>query len=113
MNGTVLNILGKIVPILVLLMFIIVPIFIVYGFITVFSPKLRGKMMSKEVKALNVMLENSKDELAALSKTATNLQKEILEENEEDLTDIATTKANINKEAIEVTAEAIKKGLSK
>lgn len=106
MNNTIFNIMFTIVPILVVAIFI-------FTFIMIFSPKARGKMLSKQVKALNIMLENSKDELAALSKTATNLQKEILEQNEEDLKDIATTKANINKEAIEVTAEAIKKGLSK
>ena len=106
MNNTIFNIMFTIVPILVFAIFI-------FTFIMIFSPKARGKMLSKQVKSLNIMLENSKDELAALSKTATNLQKEILEQNEEDLKDIATTKANINKEAIEVTAEAIKKGLSK
>jgi F0F1-type ATP synthase membrane subunit b/b' len=98
-------------------MFTIVPILVVaifiFTFTMIFSPKARGKMLSNQIKSLNSMLENSKDDIASLSKTATNLQKEILEQNEENLKDIATTKANINKDAIEITAEAIKKGLNK
>lgn len=77
------------------ILFIIVPIFIAAGFIftfaMIFSPKLRGKMMSKQIKAAKYMLD----------------------ETEEDLKDMSTRGANISKEGIEITTRAIKDGLTK
>ena len=74
--------------------FIIVIILIIAGFIftfgMMFSPKLRGKMMSKQIKATKYMLE----------------------ETEDDLKDIADRGANATKDAIETTTRAIKKGLT-
>ncbi|MBE6039036.1 MAG: zinc ribbon domain-containing protein [Anaerofustis stercorihominis] len=54
------------------------------------SPKFRGKMMSREIKA----------------------QKYMMEESKEDLRDIATTSAEATSEGIKITAKAIKEGFS-
>lgn len=102
------------------IMFMIVPIisigiiaFVIVMMIKMFNPKSRSKMMGKSLESLKYMMEENADLLQDLSKTSTNLQKNILDENEDTLRDIATKKAKINKDAIEITAEAIKKGLSK
>lgn len=100
------NIIFTIVPILVVCIFI-------FTFAMILSPKLRGKMMSKQMKSLKYMMEDSEEILTDLSKSAINVQKNILDENEDTLKDIATKKANISKKGIETTVRAIKKGLDK
>ena len=79
-----MEILFTIVPILVAVVFILT-------FAMILSPKLRGKMMSNQIKATKYMLD----------------------ENEENLKDMATKSANISKEGIEITTRAIKDGLTK
>ncbi|MCI8588494.1 MAG: hypothetical protein HFG40_02460 [Bacilli bacterium] len=75
-------------------MFVVVPIFIVVVFILVvaqiISPKFRGKMMSRQVKAAKYMMEESK----------------------EDIRSISTDMAYATKDGIETTTRAIKKGLT-
>ena len=99
------------------IMFIMVPILaiciFIFCFAMMFSPKARSKMMGNQIQTLKHMMEDNKELLADLNKSAINVQKNILAENEDVLKDIATKKANINKEAIEITSEAIKKGLNK
>lgn len=60
MNGTIFK-----------AMFVIVPILIAAGFIytlaMIFSPKLRGKMMSRQIKAQKYMMEESMDDLRSIS----------------------------------------------
>ncbi len=74
--------------------FIIAPIFIAIIFILVIaqliSPKFRGKMMSRQVKATKYMIDGSK----------------------EDIQRISTDMAYATKEGIETTTRAIKKGFS-
>lgn len=110
MNHTLFNIMFTIVPILIVCGFI-------YIFAMMFSPKLRGKMMSKQIKSLKYMYEDSKDDLTNMTTTANNAfikaQKNILDQNEATLRDIATRKANINKESIETTVRSIRKGFEK
>ena len=52
-------------------MFIIVPIFIglvfIYVIAMLISPKFRGKMMSKQIKASKYMMDESKDDLKSIS----------------------------------------------
>ena len=101
------------------IMFIIVPLFIVCVFVLTIamfiSPKLRGKMMSRQIKATKYMFEESKDTLEDIVKTASdvyvNSSKSILDKHENTLKEMATKKANINKEGIEITAKAIKDGI--
>ena len=75
-------------------MFVIVPVFI--GIVFVFtiamfiSPKLRGKMMSRQIKA----------------------QKYMIDESKEDLKSISDTMAYVTKDGVKTTARAIKEGLT-
>ena len=75
-------------------MFIIVSIFIalVFAFTIaqIISPKFRGKMMSRQVKSVKYMVDESKDDIESIS----------------------TDMANATKEGVEITAHAIKKGFT-
>ncbi len=103
------------------ILFYIVPILIGITFVMTIalmvSPKLRGKLMSRQIKAAKHMMDYSKEDLKDLLSTSAdigiNAEKEILDNNEETMKDNATRKANISKEGIEITANAIKEGLSK
>ncbi len=102
------------------IMSIIVPIIaiaiIIFTFVMIFSPKLRGKMMSRQIKGVKYMMDESKDDLTNIATTAGDIaaktQKNILDQNEDILRDVATRKANVHKDAIETTVRAIKDGLS-
>ena len=73
---------------------IILPIFVMFVFIlaiaSIFSPKFRGKMMSKEVKARRYMIDEVKDDIESIS----------------------TNMADASKEGIKITTSAIKEGFS-
>lgn len=102
------------------ILFYVVPIFIGGTFIFVlamfFSPKLRGKMMSKQIKATKHMLDYTKEDLQDLMTTTAGMgidtEKNILDKHEDTMRSNATRKANINKEGIEITTKAIKDGLT-
>lgn len=101
-------------------MFVIVPIFIFIVFIftiaMIISPKIRGKMMSRQIKAAKYMLEEAQDDLSEMGTTMGKLtattENKILTENEELLKDSSRKKGNIAKEEIEIKTRAIKEGLS-
>ena len=90
------------------IIFYIVPILIAITFIftiaLIFSPKLRGKMMSKQIKATKHMLDYTKDDLQDLMTTSATMgidtEKTILDKNEDTLRNNVIRKANINKEGI-------------
>lgn len=102
------------------ILFYVVPILIGITFIMTIalmvSPKLRGKLMSRQIKATKHMLDYSKEDLKDILSTSAdigiNAEKEILDNNEETMMENATRKANINKKGIEITANAIKEGLN-
>lgn len=75
-------------------LFIIVPILIAVSFVfviaSIISPKIRGKMLSRQVKAMKYMVDESKD----------------------DLEDISTNMADASKEGIRITANAMKRGFT-
>ena len=75
-------------------MFIIVPIFIALVFVfiiaQIISPRFRGKMMSRQIKATKYMMDDSK----------------------EDIKNIYTDMAEATKDGIEITTRAIKKGFT-
>ena len=101
-------------------MFIVVPILVLCGFIftflMMFSPKLRGKFMARQLKSTKYMLDESKDDLASMATMAGNMgvqiRKNIMDENEDVLRDLSTREAEIAKDKIEITARAIRDGLS-
>ena len=74
-------------------MFVIVPILVAAGFVFViammFSPKLRGKFMSKQVKAMKYMVDESKD----------------------DIESITTNMADATKTGIKTTTKAVAEGI--
>jgi len=102
------------------ILFFIVPIFIGIIFIftisMIFSPKLRAKMMKKNLEATKYMLEETKEDLSDIITSASavgiNSKKKIMDEYEEVLTDLNIKEANTKKEAIKTTAKAIKDGFS-
>ena len=103
------------------ILFIIVPILIACTFIftimMILSPKFRGKLMARQIKATKYMLDESKDSLEAIGKTAgnigINIKKDILDENKDNLKNIARDEADIVKDSIKIKARAIKEGLTK
>lgn len=103
------------------LMFIIVPIFIgcvfVITIVSIISPKFRGKLMSRQIRATKYMIDESKDDLSNLGTTmgniGINVKKGILDQNEDTLRDLTIREANIDKEGIEIRTRAIKDGFSK
>lgn len=74
------------------IIFIIVQLFIIITFIVtlaiIISPKLRGKIMSRQIKAMKYMVDESK----------------------KDIENISINMANASKEGITITSKAIKKG---
>ena len=81
---------NNIMPVVFIAVFIVAAVFILFTILTIMSPKLRGKMMSKQIKAAKYMMDESK----------------------EDLQDISTNMANATKDGIETTTRAIKKGIT-
>ena len=87
------------------ILFYVVPILIGITFIMTIalmvSPKLRGKLMSRQIKATKHMMDYSKEDLKDILSTSAdigiNVEKEILDNNEETMRENATRKANINK----------------
>ena len=73
-------------------MFIVVGIIavgiFVFCFLLIFSPKIRGKMMSKHVKSTKYMMDESKDDIKSIS----------------------TDMAEATEDAVEITTRAIKRG---
>lgn len=76
------------------ILFIIVPIFIAIVFIFIIlqmvSPKFRGKLLSREVKSVKYMIDESKDDIASISNDM----------------------ADATKGGIETVTRAIKKGIT-
>ncbi len=99
------------------ILFIIVPILVGIVFIIVvamlISPKLRGKMMARQVKSMKYMLDESKEDLENMGKTAINVKKNIVGDNEESLKEISEKEGDIAAIGIEKKVRAIKKGLLK
>lgn len=98
------------------IMFIVVPILVFGGFIFTFalilSPKLRGKMMSRQIDATTHMMKYSKDSLSDLAGTALDIKKNILDKNEDVLKEMYTKEAEIEKDGIRIKTSAFKEGLT-
>lgn len=80
--------------IVLMIIFALAAIIIVFGiiftFLMIFSPKTKGKIMSKQVKAAKYMMDESK----------------------EDIESISSDLANATKDAVETTTRAVKKGIT-
>lgn len=110
MNMIIFDVLSVIVPIFILGMF-------VFTIIIMLSPKLRGKLMSRQIKATKYMMEDAKDDLNEIGTIAGDIQaqtrKNILDQNEEVLREVEKRSANIEKEGIKIKMRAMKDGFSK
>ena len=90
---------------------------VIFGFAiaTMFSSKLRGKMMSNHVKAMRHMTDMSKEDMKHITTTlgdvAVNARSNIINNNEDLLRDMANKQADINKGAVKTTFSAIREGL--
>ena len=101
-------------------LFIIVPIFIgvvfIFTFAMILSPKLRGKMMSRQIKSMKYMIDESKDTIEDIATSMGDISiksnKNIIDKNEENLKEIVKKSANISAPGIEATVRAIKKGFT-
>lgn len=97
-------------------MFIIFIVMFIFAIVYMLSPKLRGKLMSRQVKSLKHMVDMSKDDLTDITSTMGNIgvssAKNIIDNNEEGLRHISRKSADINKDAVEITSRAIKRGFS-
>lgn len=102
------------------IMFIIVSIIIGFGFIfvilSIVSPKFRGKLMSKQIKATKHMVDYSKEDIEDIGTNLGNIaiktKKNILDESEDTLRDITNREANIKKGYVKEMASAIHDGLT-
>lgn len=87
----------------------------VFVLLFMLSPKMRGKLMSNQIKAMRHMTDYSKDDLESmmsnLGQVSVDTKKKILDNNEDNLKDIADRTANIHKDAIKTTVSAIKDGI--
>lgn len=110
MNMIIFDALFVIVPILVLGIF-------VFTIIMMLSPKMRGKMMSRQIRATKYMMEDAKENLKEMGTIVGDInaqtKKNIIEKNEDILKDVEKRSANIEKEGIEVKMRAIRDGLSR
>ncbi len=102
----------NIIFIISIVIFVLMFIFIIS---MIFSPKLRGKMMSRQIKSLKYMADYSKDDIESamttLGNVSVNTKSNIINENEYKIKDIMDKSANMSKDAITTTVSAIKKGI--
>lgn len=102
------------------IMFIVVPLLMIlilgFGIAMMVSPKLRGKLMSRQIKSIKHMTDYAKEDLEDIGTTlgdvSINTAKNILDKNEDTLKDVVTRGANISKDGIEIVTGALKKGLT-
>lgn len=102
-----------------IMFFVVGGVFVaIFGYVIamIFNPKLRGRMMSNNIKAMKHMTDFSKEDMqdmiTQLSDVAINAKSNIINNNEEVLRDMASKEANINKDAIKTTFSAIREGLT-
>jgi hypothetical protein len=99
----------------VVFLIVFISIFILF-LASLLSPKLRGKMMSRQIKATKFMVEESKDNLKGLYSTTAGIgiagKKAILDQNADELRDIAMREADIASAGIETRARSVKRGLT-
>ncbi len=98
------------------IVFALVVITMIVTIFSIFSSKLRGKLLNKQVKAIKYMTDYSKDDIQAInenmSSIAINSKKNILNKYGEDLKDISTKEAKIKEEGIKIKTKSIKEGLT-
>ncbi len=99
-----------------IVMFVLAFLIIIFSMLMAFSPKMRAKMLKRQIRNSKMMLEEAKDDLTDLSVLSSEIgigsHKKVIDRNKNDMKDIATESAKINEDAVTITTAAIKKGLS-
>ena len=104
------NFMENVMPVVILVIFFVS---LIFSLLMIFSPKLRGKFMGRQMKATKYMLDSSKDTISDIATTGVKIKKDVIDKNEGDLKDIAQKSADIEKGAIKTKARAIREGLLK
>lgn len=95
--------------------FTIVSVFIgavfIFTIALLFSPKLRGKLMSHQIKSLKHMTDYSKEDLEEISNNIISVKKQILDNNEDKLKEMNFKEAQIEKEGLKVKLNTIREEL--
>lgn len=102
-----------VIPIIIFILAICIFIFV---FAMILSPKLKGKMMSRQIESLKHMTNYSKDDLETIisnmGDVSINSTKNIFDKNDDKLNDITEKATDLSSIAFEKTARAIKKGFT-
>ena len=106
MNFSIIKIMAIAVPVFAVCVFI-------FSLVMFLSPKLRGKIMARQIKATKHMMSYSKEDLEDLANMGIDIKKNIIDENETTLKEISKKEADIQKEGIEIKTRAIKDGFTK
>ena len=94
---------------------IFIPVVFIFVIAMLISPKLRGKLMSHQIKSIKHMTNYSKEDLKEIS---TNMQdmaikskKTVLDNNEDILKDMTIREANIENEGLKIKLNTVKEEL--
>ena len=102
--------------IIFIIMFIVSISLIIFVFILIFNPKIRGKLLNRQIKAVKQMSEDSKEDMEEiitnLSTVSIRSKNRIIHEQEDTLKEMAHKQEEIYHESIKKTAQAVQEGLS-
>lgn len=94
--------------------FLIIFVF-VFTLIMMFSPKVRGMFMSRQIKSIKYMTDYSKNDIESINTNVKGAviksKKKIIDNNYDDLQEIVKSSADISKDAIKTTVEAIRESM--
>lgn len=103
------NIMDKIFPFLFFGILIVVIAGFVFNLFMMFSPKLRAKMMKKNIEAAKYLAEDSKGDVADIA----NSLADMADESKDSLKKMADVGASASHDAVSSTTEAIASGIKK
>ena len=110
------NIMDSIFPIIFILFGLIFLVAFITSVASFISPKFRGKLMARNVKAVKHMSDYSKEDLQGIQENIQSAtieaQSNIINEYDDQLRNIASKTADISHDAIKSTASAIASGIS-
>ena len=102
--------------IIFIIIFIVSIGFFVFVFLTIFSPKMRSKMLGRQLKITKRVLDDNKETIKDIHNLQADIAIEsadkILDKHEDTIRKNVTKMADISSDSVETTARAIKKGIS-
>jgi len=91
--------------------------FFIFVILMIFNPKIRSKMMGRQLKATKMILDDNKETIKDIANLQADIAVEstdnILNKHDKTIEKNMTKMANMSAESIETTARSIKKGISK